>query len=359
MARLCQCFYRSALTIGKSAPSPPPAPNPATTAAAQTASNQQTALYQFGLNNPNYNTPLGSLNYNVNTSNPNQPQTTANVTLSPEQQRLYNQQTQQSIGLSNLASELQGRVGSTLNNPLPTSADFNTAAQQASDAYYNQQKQYLDPQFQQEQDALAARNANMGITMNSEADNKDQLNFNNQKQRAYSDARQSAILNGVNNAQQLFSLNTAARNQPLNEFNALRSQSQVQMPQFNAQQPTGVAPTNTAQIAQQAYQNSLNPYNAQIAQNNQFNQSMGQLFGLGAQALFMSDIRLKENIHYIGHEKGHEIYSFNYISDPQKLPYRGVMAQRVMETRSDAVMSDGEYYMVDYTKLGIEFMRIH
>lgn len=349
--------------MGKSAPSPPAAPDPAATGAAQTASNQQTALYQWGLNNPNYNTPLGNLNYSINNSDPNNPRTSANVTLSPEQQQLYNQQMQQSLGLSNLASQLQGRVGDTLNNPLPTSADFNTAAKQASDAYYQQQQQYLDPQFKQAQQELDARNANMGITMNSEASNKDQLNFANQKQQAYSDARQSAILNGVNNAQQLFSLNAAARNQPLNEFNALRSQSQVQMPQFNGTQPTNVNPTNTAQIAQQAYQNSLNPYNAQISQNNQM---MGGLFGLGGSGLgglaasgFFSDIRLKENIAYLGNEKGHEIYSFNYINDPQKLPYRGVMAQQVMETRPDAVISDGEYYMVNYSKLGIEFARIH
>lgn len=345
--------------MGKSTPSPPAAPDPNATGAAQTASNQATALYQWGLNNPNYNTPLGSLNYSINNSDPNNPRTSANVTLSPEQQQLYDQQAQQSIGLSNLASQLQGRVGDTLNNPLPTSADFNTMAQQASDAYYNQQKQYLDPQFQQQQDALAARNANMGITMGSEAGNKDELNFANQRQQAYSDARQSAILNGVNNAQQLFSLNAAARNQPLNEFNALRSQSQVQMPQFNGTQPTTVAPTNTAQIAQQAYQNSLNPYNAQIASNNQTTQGLFGLGGSALSALMWSDIRLKENIHYLGHENGHEIYSFNYIFDPKKLPWRGVMAQRVMETKPDAVVSDGEYYRVDYSKLGIEFARIH
>lgn len=448
--------------MGKSSPTPPAAPDPATTAAAQTKSNQQTALYDFGLSNPNYNTPLGNLNYNITNSSPTydqqaydsamkawqsgnkgagssgpnnpdgspmtggalfsylnshtdangnpydmtkfqngtyngqiagsstampqlsdfklsdagNPQATANVSLSPGQQQLYDQNTAQSIGLSTLAGQLQNRVGSTLNQPLPTSGDLASTAQNAQDAYYKQQTQYLDPQFAQAQQQLNAKDANQGITQGSEAYNTDQLNFSNQKQQAYSNAQQNAILQGTQNAQQLFALNSAQRSQPLNEFNALRSQSQVQMPSFSPTQPTNVAPTNVAGITQQAYQNSLNPYNAQIAANNQ---TTGGLFGLAGSGLgafgsyagsaggsaalaslfAASDIRLKENIHYIGHEKGHAIYSFNYIRDPEKIPYRGVMAQEVLNYAPDAVVKDGEYYMVNYAKLGLEFGRLH
>ena len=49
-----------------SSPSVPAAPDPTTTANAQTASNQQTALYQAGLNDVNQNTPLGDISYNIN-----------------------------------------------------------------------------------------------------------------------------------------------------------------------------------------------------------------------------------------------------------------------------------------------------
>lgn len=346
--------------MGKSAPSAPAAPDPAATASAQTASNKETALYQFGLSNPNYNTPLGSLNYNVDQSDPNAPKTTANVTLSPGQQQLYDNNTAQSIGLSNLAGDLQNRVGSTLNQPLPTTGDFATDSKNAQDAYYKNQTQYLDPQFQQGQEQLDAKLANQGITMGSEAYNNDQNNFARQKQSAYDTAQQNAILQGPQNAQQLFALNSAQRSQPLNEFNALRSQSQVSMPSFNATQPTNVAPTNTAAITQQGYQNSLNPYNAQIAANNQ---TTGGLFGLGGSALtaaaMFSDIRLKENIKYLGQEKGHAIYAFNYIKDPEKIPYRGVMAQEVMIYNPEAVIKDGEYLKVNYSKLGVEFGRMH
>lgn len=410
--------------MGKSAPSAPAAPDPTTTAQAQTQSNEQTALYQFGLNNPNYTTPLGSLTYtksndtpsydnaayqqaltawqnggpssgvtggvdttggkgvgkilgvggsqssdtrgpmpqlsDFQTSSGGNPQVTADVKLSPEQQQLYNQNTQQSIDLSTLAGQLQGRIGDTLNTPLPTSADFGTAEKQAQDAYYKNQTQYLDPQFAQGQEQLDSKLANQGITAGSEAYNNDENNFARQKQSAYDTAQQNAILQGPQQAQQLFALNSAVRNQPLNEFNALRSQSQVQMPSFNATQPTSVAPTNTAQITQQAYQNSLNPYNAQIAANNQ---TTGGLFGLGGSlasaAIMASDIRLKENIKYLGREKGHAIYAFNYIGDPEKIPYRGVMAQEVMSYMPSAVIQDGEYMKVNYSKLGIEFGRVH
>ena len=345
--------------MGKSAPSAPAAPDPNTTATAQTKSNQQTALYNFGLANPNVTSPLGSDQFSVNTSNPASPTVQQNITLSPDQQTLYNQNTQQSIGLSDLAGQLQDKVGQAMNVPSATSSDFNTEAQNASDAYYNQQKQYLDPQFAQAQEQLDAKNANQGITPGSQADNTDQLNLANQKQQAYSNAQENAILQGPQNAQQLFSLSSAAQMQPLNEFNALRSQSQATLPTFGQANTVAAAPTNTAQITQQAYQNSLNPYNAQIAANNQ---TTGGLFGLAGSlgsAAIMSDMRLKENIQYVGNEKGHKIYHFNYISDPEKIPYRGVMAQDLLEYRPDAVVQDGEYYRVNYAKIGIEFARVH
>lgn len=347
--------------MGKSTPSAPAAPDPTTTAQAQTASNQATALYNFGLANPNVTSPLGSDQFSVDTSNPDAPTVQQNITLSPEQQQLYDQNTQQSIGLSNLAGQLQDKVGQAMNVPSATSADFNTEAQNASDAYYKQQTQYLDPQYNQLQEQTNANLANEGITPGSEAYNNAQTNFNNQKQQAYSNAQENAILQGPQNAQQLFSLSSAAQMQPLNEFNALRSQSQATLPTFGQANQVAAAPTNTAAITQQAYQNSLNPYNAQIAANNQ---TTGGLFGLGgslgaAGITALSDVRFKENIKYLGQENGHAIYSFNYIKDPEKIPYRGVMAQEIQNYRPDAIVENGEYLMVNYSKLGIEFGRMH
>lgn len=345
--------------MGKSVPRPPAAPDPAATSAAQTQSNKETALYNFGLSNPNYNTPLGNLSYNIDQTDPNAPKTTANVTLSPEQQQLYNQSTDQSIGLSNLAGDLQGRVGDSLNQPIATSGDFNTASQQAQDAYYTNQKRFLDPQFEQGQTQLDSKLANQGITHGSEAYNNEQNNFARQKLAAYDQAQSNAILQGPQNAQQLYSLSNAARSQPLNEFNALRSQSQVSMPSFNATQPSNTAPTNVSGNIWNAYDAQQNGYNQQVAQQN--NMTSG-LFGLGGSlgsAWIRSDIRLKENIRYLGRDNGIPVYSFNYVSDPEKIPCRGVLAQEIAELVPGAVIQDGEYMKVNYTKLGIEFGRVH
>lgn len=273
---------------------------------------------------------------------------------------MYNQNTAQSIGLSNLAGQLQNNVATSLSAPPTTPTDINSIAQNSANANYAQQTQYLDPQFAQAQEQLDAKNANQGITPGSQADNTDQLNLANEKQQAYSNAQESAINQGTTNAQNLFSLSSAAQMQPLNEFNALRSQSQATLPTFGQATPVSAQPTNTAQITQQAYQNSLNPYNAQIAANNQ---TTGGLFGLGGSlasaAILASDIRLKENIKYVGLEKGIPIYTWIYLADKDRKTYRGTIAQAIIETHPNAVISDGEYYKVDYSKLGIKCEVVH
>jgi hypothetical protein len=68
-----------------------------------------------------------------------------------------------------------------------------------------------------------------------------------------------------------------------------------------------------------------------------------------------SDIRLKENIISIGSENGFPIYSFNYKWHPQT--YIGVMAQDILKLLPEAVRKIGEYFAVDYEKLGVTFRR--
>jgi len=69
-----------------------------------------------------------------------------------------------------------------------------------------------------------------------------------------------------------------------------------------------------------------------------------------------SDIRLKENVKEIGTEKGHKIYEFNYIGEPER--NIGVMAQDVIKTHPDAViMDESGFYKVNYDAIGVEFRR--
>jgi len=68
-----------------------------------------------------------------------------------------------------------------------------------------------------------------------------------------------------------------------------------------------------------------------------------------------SDVRLKENIKLIGKSPaGINIYSFKYKQLPGR--YIGVMAQDVPWARH---MTDTGYYAVDYSKVDVEFRRLH
>lgn len=404
--------------MGKSTPSQPAAPDPNTTAKAQTQSNKETALYNFGLNNPNVISPLGSSTFVQSNTTPTynmdaynsalnawkaagsktgapiedyrtwqnhqrgtanstrekydayvaanqgnagsmptleqfktgeggQPQVSQTIKLSPEQQQLYDLQTSQSIDLGKLATALQGRVGEALNTPNVNPADINALSKQAQDSYYKQQTQYLDPQWENSQKQQNASLANQGITMGSEAWQHAQDDLARQKQMAYSNAQMNAIAQGPQNAQQLFSLNSAERNQPLNEFNALRSQSQVSMPQFGGVNGVSAQPTNTAQITQNAYQNSLNAYNQQLAANNNMSSGLFSLGGSLGAAYLMSDVRLKTRIERIGETKGGvPVYRYKY-KGADKL-YIGVMAQDVPHA---AIMTNSGFFAVDYSRV--------
>lgn len=287
------------------------------------------------------------------------PTETQTIKLSPEQQKLYDLSTSQSIDLSKLASMLQGNVGNTLQQPTPGDADFNAQSKKAQDAYYANQTQYLDPQFQQGQEQLDAKLANQGITSGSEAYNNEQNNFARQKKAAYDTAQNNAILQGPQNAQQLFSLSSAARELPLNEFNALRSQSQVNMPQFAGANPTTAQPTNVAGNIYSSYQGNVNAYNQQVASQNA---TTSGLFGLGgnlgmAGVLKYSDIRIKGSIKRTSKINGIQKYSFKYLGDDRS--FEGVLAQEIQKIRPDAVMRlEGGYLAVNYKKLGLDMHEV-
>lgn len=80
--------------------------------------------------------------------------------------------------------------------------------------------------------------------------------------------------------------------------------------------------------------------------------------GIGAALSFFSDERLKENIKPVGTRNGHNLYEFNYIADPNKIKYVGVMAQEVAQTNPEAVkISRSGFMMVNYGVLDIPFER--
>jgi hypothetical protein len=289
--------------MGKS--SPPPIDYTAA-AASQGAANKETAIAQANLNNPNMVTPYGTSTY----TGPDDGSGRGTLTqvLSPAEQAKLdasNAIQQQSLGIlsgdmPNIQSALSGpfgmagapiqgydpkyAIGTTKTDanlgaggPIQSGLNFagspglvgtDPATRQAiANATYQQGAQYLDPQFAQEQSDLTSKLANQGITPGSDAYNREMLNFQNQKQRAYSDLTNSSILGG--NAAQAQLAQTALANR-----GQISGETQASGQFLNAAQQQAVnellsnLQANNAGVAQQANiaQNSTQLANAGRAQ---------------------------------------------------------------------------------------------
>lgn len=288
-------------------PDAPTPPDPTTTAAAQTKSNIDTATANAALNRVDTNTPYGNLTYSTPGTNPDgTPKYQADVTLSPGEQKLFDLGTANQGKLAETASGMLGQVQNSYASPIDTSGlpsiqssvqqDGGTTAnaiKQAQDSAYKSQTQYLDPQYARAEDEQRTRLANQGVVQGSDAYNKAGDQLAEQKRQAYQSAQDSATGAGLNEQNTLFgqgatnaNLNNSAqtqqlaqlfsmRNQPLNEYNALSTGSQVQNPNFPNVPGSAVANTNTAGIAQNAYAGQLDAYNTQQSGTNNLVSGVG------------------------------------------------------------------------------------
>lgn len=123
--------------------------------------------------------------------------------------------------------------------------------------------------------------------------------------------------------------------------------------------------SNANQIAQQISgigqtlgQGQVAAANAQAAaQQNATNNLLGLGgLGIGAIAAF-SDVRLKRDITPMGQRNGFNWYEWTWSDEAEQLglsgKMQGVMAHEIIEERPDAILTDGEYLLVDYQKLGV------
>lgn len=300
------------------------------------------------------------------------PQTTVTTTLSPEQQKLYDQQTAIGTQLNDLAARGIGYVDQasskpidqstlpSLNTGLALNPDAVALRDKITDAYMQRLQPYLDKQ----RSAMDVSLANKGINAGSEAWNADQDSFN----RSVNDQRIAALLAGDQEQQNQFNRGLASatfgnqarqqaiqeadyfKNQPLNMLNALRSGNQVQMPQFGNW--SGGAQIQAAPIYQATadqYSAALDKYKAESAASGGF---LGGLATLGSAAITKySDRRLKKNVSLLGiRPDGLGVYSYEYIwGGPAEV---GVMADEVAVLRPDALgPSLGGYATVNYGAL--------
>lgn len=313
----------------------PPPPDPYATAGAQTGLNRDTALWNAALNRMDTYTPLGSQTFTQTGTDPTSgaPTYRTDINLTPEQQQLYEQQAQQNLQLGDIAGGMMGQVKGGYAKPLDVGG-LDAYRKQAQDAVYDRNAAYLDPQFARGEESTRTRLANQGVVEGSEAWKNAMTDFGMEKEMAYRQARNDAVTAGsgerAQGMQELFAL----RNQPLNEFNALRSASPVAMPQFSAPAASNTNPADLQGAIYGSYQGQMNAWNAKQQANNNL---LGGMFGLGSAAL-LSDERAKEDIEPVGElNDGTGLFSYRYKGHPET--HVGVMAQEVEKTNPSAVIT--------------------
>ncbi|HEY8343316.1 MAG TPA: tail fiber domain-containing protein [Calditerricola sp.] len=299
--------------------------------------NRETAITQQQLNMMDQFNPWGSVTYEQTgtrgfyDSNGNWVETptySQTVTLTPEQQAIFDQTQQAQGNLATIAQEQSDFLRNYLNEPF----EFNN--QDAANWAYDLGAQRLDPRFAQEEERLRTQLINQGLRPGTAAWDAEMTRLSQSKNDAYN----QLMLTGRSQA---FNEALATRSQPINELTALLSGSQVTNPGTASPgtPQTGVAGVDYTGLVNQQYQ----------ARAQQSAAGMGGLFGLlGAGVTAFSDARLKTDVRRIGQTaKGIPLYTFRYKGDSELR--MGVLAQEVEEIRPAAVVRHPSgYLMVDY-----------
>jgi hypothetical protein len=296
-------------------PKQPKAPDPMVTAAAQTKTNQETASFNNDLNHYSSYSPYGSEIWTqVGKYESGAPMYRQDIKVAPIAQKTIDQNLENQYNVSKVQDEFLNNAKQTMINPVKSSdlsqyrmnaqqGDTSQQVQQAQDAIYNKQKSMLDPQYRQMGDDLDVKLANQGVNLGSSAYDRAQGNFSRDRDFAYGNARNDAITGGLSAQNQFFNQNMAdnqnynnnvsadsqrkfeLNNQPLQQYNALMSGSQVNVPQF---QQRNVAQTEAAPIGQyinQDFQNQMSQYNASVASRNGLISAVGNLAGAAPAAI--------------------------------------------------------------------------
>lgn len=231
------------------------------------------------LSNPSFKNPLGSrtiqygYTYDRNgnlVSTGDQDQVAITDNLTPLGQQRFDQDQRITSQIGNLAENSVGRVQDAVSRPF----DFSSAAdarQQAQDALSGR----LEPRLAQDREALRTQLVNQGFRIGTEGYDKAMKRADEQA----TDARLQVINQAGQEQDRAVQLASFLRNMPLNETNALRSGSQVSMPQFQAYTGQNVAPAPVFGATQAQGQWDANAYNQKVGQQNALASS---LFNLGA-----------------------------------------------------------------------------
>src|SRR5688572_16651726 len=275
--------------MGKSSSSQPKSPDPYQVSQAQTASNVETAVANAWLNSGNQVTPWG----NTSTSQIGSQQVGGNnvpifnqtLTLSPEQQKLYEQGVMGDTRLNELGLGQIDRIKQAVSNPfsLDQFGQAPSADPAARDRAYQSILARAAPGQQADMNALESRLAAQGISLGSEG----YRNAMDQYQRGTNDFRLGADAQAGNEMAQQYGLSSNAyqqaisnalmeRQQPLQEFSQFMGNSNAfQSPGMVSNPASMIQPTDTMSPQ---YAN----YNAQMQGWQTGQQNNQSLWGAGA-----------------------------------------------------------------------------
>jgi hypothetical protein len=272
------------------------------------------------LNNPNIEGPGGRQVYDPLTN-------TIRIEESEFQQGQRGRQEQ-------LASELSGQL---MGQDLPGTD---------GSARFEQGRELLQPQFQQDRERLSQQLADQGLPAGSEAHTREL----NRLEQSQGRQLQELSFNAVQTAE-------AQRAARFNEISSLLGQAQVGGVGFNQFQ-AGFSGLDLFG----AEQGGLNrQFQANQAKKDRSAQQKAALIGAlgaagGAGIQAASDERLKEDIKKIGTSpSGLNIYSFKYKDKPGI--YQGVIAQELQESNPKAVVTKDGFLAVDYSLIDVDFIK--
>ena len=328
--------------MGKSQPQ---APDPAQTASAQGQWNSFTAQQQQAMNMVGQNSPWGSLAYTQTGSttmtdpNGNQisvPQFTANTTLSPSQQAIFDQSQKAQSNLAGLAEQQSGMLKDYLTKP------FSFTNDDATNWAYDLGKGRILPQQKLDTEALQRQLLQRGLRPGTEQYEAEMTRLAQNQ----GDQLNQLALQGRSQA---FNEAAYTRSAPINEITSLLSGSQVTQP------GSTFASTPQTQVGGVDYSGLVNSnYQQQMQQNNA---QMGGMFGLGGTLAMgamkyglplLSDRRAKEGIRRVGEtEAGIPIYTYRYKGSP--VTHMGVLADEVDDDMK--VMGDDGLFRVYYDRV--------
>jgi hypothetical protein len=258
----------------------PDAPDYMALAKEQAAMQKDINRETLAANRVNQNTPYGSLAYTQSgTDQYGNPTYTATQTLSPEQQKLYGQNTALSSDMLAGAQSGLSNYTNVMANPTVDQSKLAQTGINPGETYSDAIMRRLQPQIQQDEASFENKLMNQGIAPGTEAYANARRTFDQAQNDKLVSAQIQGMQTGLQANQQGF--NQAAYNltSPMNIINSLRTGNQVTNPSYvnPAQQANSSAP-DLMGAGQAGYNAAMGSYNAGQQGNANF---MGGLMGLG------------------------------------------------------------------------------